>query len=66
MCARAQLLPRHLLATSAPLADGHMQIRRMAVAFQSYNTLSPLVKFSHFIANQDTLEALDTTRTAST
>jgi hypothetical protein len=27
--------------------------------FQSYNTLSPLIKFLHFIANQATLEALD-------
>lgn len=35
------------------------QSRRLFAALQSYNSVSPLVKFSHFTANQAILQALD-------
>ncbi|KAJ0982648.1 hypothetical protein J5N97_010903 [Dioscorea zingiberensis] len=50
------------LGTYAPLALKSLtmeQSRRISQAFQSYNSISPLVKFSHFTANQAIFEALE-------
>ncbi|XP_071685290.1 scarecrow-like protein 23 [Lolium perenne] len=45
------------LLAASPLAAA--QSRRDSSAFQAYNALSPLVKFSHFTANKSILQALD-------
>uniref|UniRef100_A0A0D9X0G5 Uncharacterized protein n=1 Tax=Leersia perrieri TaxID=77586 RepID=A0A0D9X0G5_9ORYZ len=59
LCAR--VLSSYLGAYSPlalrPLAAA--QSRRISCAFQAYNALSPLVKFSHFTANQAILQAVD-------
>ncbi|KAH7661713.1 Transcription factor GRAS domain-containing protein [Dioscorea alata] len=50
------------LGTYSPLALKSLtmeQSRRISQAFQSYNSISPLVKFSHFTANQAIFEALE-------
>ncbi|CAN6212025.1 unnamed protein product [Urochloa humidicola] len=62
LCAR--VLSSYLGAYSplalAPLRTlAAAQSRRVAGAFQAYNAVSPLVKFSHFTANQAILQALD-------
>lgn len=50
------------LGTYSPLTAKSLtlnQSQRIFNAFQSYNSISPLVKFSHFTANQAIFQALD-------
>ncbi|KAJ7958876.1 Scarecrow-like protein [Quillaja saponaria] len=50
------------LRTYSPLTTKSLtlsQSQRIFNAFQSYNSISPLVKFSHFTANQAIFQALD-------
>ncbi|KAF7833668.1 scarecrow-like protein 23 [Senna tora] len=50
------------LGTYSPLTTKSLtlaQSQRIFNAFQSYNSISPLVKFSHFTANQAIFQALD-------
>ncbi|CAM8893866.1 unnamed protein product [Rhodiola kirilowii] len=50
------------LGTYSPLnikALTALQNQRISNAFQSYNSISPLVKFSHFTANQAIFQALE-------
>ncbi|KAF3775184.1 Scarecrow-like protein 23 [Nymphaea thermarum] len=46
------------LGVYRPLADAS-QTQRILRAFQTYNAISPLVKFSHFTANQAILQAFE-------
>ncbi|KQK15674.1 scarecrow-like protein 23 [Brachypodium distachyon] len=57
LCAR--VLSSYLGAYSPLALASAQQSRRVASAFQAYNALSPLVKFSHFTANKAILQALD-------
>jgi hypothetical protein len=50
------------LGTYSPLSSRSQtltQSQRIFLALQSYNSISPLVKFSHFTANQAIFQALD-------
>lgn len=50
------------LGTYSPLSSKSItltQSQRIFLALQSYNSISPLVKFSHFTANQAIFQALD-------
>lgn len=50
------------LGTYSPLSVKSLtaaQNQRISTAFQSYNSISPLVKFSHFTANQAIFQALE-------
>jgi hypothetical protein len=50
------------LGTYSPLSSKSLtltQSQRIFLALQSYNSISPLVKFSHFTANQAIFQALD-------
>ncbi|XP_059450082.1 scarecrow-like protein 23 [Corylus avellana] len=50
------------LGTYTPLSSKSLtltQSQRIFLALQSYNSISPLVKFSHFTANQAIFQALD-------
>lgn len=50
------------LGTYSPLSSKSLtltQSQKIFNAFQSYNSISPLIKFSHFTANQAIFQALD-------
>ncbi|CAN1259905.1 Scarecrow-like protein 23 [Linum perenne] len=50
------------LGSYSPLTTKNVtltQSQRFFTAFQSYNSISPLIKFSHFTANQAIFQALD-------
>ncbi|GLU03946.1 hypothetical protein SLE2022_211150 [Rubroshorea leprosula] len=50
------------LSTDSPLSTRNLiltQSQKIFSALQSYNSISPLVKFSHFTANQAIFQALD-------
>ncbi|CAL1411355.1 unnamed protein product [Linum trigynum] len=58
---RGQLLLRHLQPPNLqePDDESMTQSQKFFIAFQSYNSISPLITFSHFTANQDIFQALD-------
>ncbi|XP_058107307.1 scarecrow-like protein 23 [Magnolia sinica] len=50
------------LGTYSPLSLRNLvlsQTQKISQAFQSYNSISPLIKFSHFTSNQAIFQALD-------
>ncbi|CAH8330883.1 unnamed protein product [Eruca vesicaria subsp. sativa] len=56
---QARVISSYLSAACAPLSDSPLQSQRIFAALQTFNSVSPLIKFSHFTANQAIFEALD-------
>ncbi|KAF8047227.1 hypothetical protein N665_3141s0007 [Sinapis alba] len=56
---QARVISSYLSGSCSQLSESPIQSQKIFAALQTFNSLSPLIKFSHFTANQAIFQALD-------